>query len=84
MHITPPNPKYKYIDPKAKIRTFQTSGFDQEYIVMLPFLAQGHLIPFLELANHIHRRTDLTITIARDAISSWRKIILMCSEGILF
>ncbi|GFQ06733.1 UDP-glycosyltransferase 92a1 [Phtheirospermum japonicum] len=31
---------------------------------MLPFMAQGHLIPFLALANKIHRRFGFTITIA--------------------
>ncbi|KAK9932699.1 hypothetical protein M0R45_019924 [Rubus argutus] len=39
-------------------------GFDQEHIVMLPFMAQGHLIPFLALANQIQHRTGFTITIA--------------------
>ncbi|KAL8026627.1 hypothetical protein ABFX02_14G040900 [Erythranthe guttata] len=36
----------------------------QQHIVMLPFMAQGHLIPFLALANQIHRRFGFTITIA--------------------
>ncbi|XP_012850940.1 PREDICTED: uncharacterized protein LOC105970652 [Erythranthe guttata] len=35
-----------------------------QHIVMLPFMAQGHLIPFLALANQIHRRFGFTITIA--------------------
>ncbi|KAM7251332.1 hypothetical protein ACFE04_023215 [Oxalis oulophora] len=35
-----------------------------EHIVMLPYMAVGHLIPFLELARKLHRRTGFTITIA--------------------
>ncbi|OIW04155.1 hypothetical protein TanjilG_00715 [Lupinus angustifolius] len=34
------------------------------HIVMSPFMAHGHLIPFLELARQIHERTSFTITIA--------------------
>ncbi|PIN21114.1 UDP-glucuronosyl and UDP-glucosyl transferase [Handroanthus impetiginosus] len=37
---------------------------EQHHIVMLPFMAQGHLIPFLALANQIHKRFGFTITIA--------------------
>ncbi|KAK6145752.1 hypothetical protein DH2020_019621 [Rehmannia glutinosa] len=37
---------------------------EQQHIVMLPFMAQGHLIPFLALANQIHHRFGFTITIA--------------------
>ncbi|KAG6725983.1 hypothetical protein I3842_02G058100 [Carya illinoinensis] len=36
----------------------------QEHIVMLPFLAHGHLIPFLALAKQLQERTGFTITIA--------------------
>ncbi|KAL0432975.1 UNVERIFIED_CONTAM: Crocetin glucosyltransferase 3 [Sesamum latifolium] len=36
----------------------------EEHIVMLPFMAQGHLIPFLALANQIHGRYGFKITIA--------------------
>ncbi|THG11254.1 UDP-glycosyltransferase 92A1-like [Camellia sinensis] len=36
----------------------------QEHIVMLPFMAHGHLIPFLALATQIHQTTGFTITIA--------------------
>ncbi|BBG93522.1 UDP-Glycosyltransferase superfamily protein [Prunus dulcis] len=39
-------------------------GFENEHIVMLPFMAQGHLIPFLALAKQIQQRTNFTITIA--------------------
>lgn len=35
----------------------------REHIVMLPYMAQGHIIPFLNLATQIHRRTGFTITI---------------------
>lgn len=37
----------------------------QQHIVMLPYMAQGHLIPFLALANQISQRfLTFTITIA--------------------
>ncbi|KAI7995931.1 Crocetin glucosyltransferase 3 [Camellia lanceoleosa] len=36
----------------------------EEHIVMLPFMAHGHLIPFLALATQIHQTTGFTITIA--------------------
>ncbi|KAL1561341.1 hypothetical protein AAHA92_04058 [Salvia divinorum] len=36
----------------------------QHHIVMLPFMAQGHLMPYLALANQIARRFAFTITIA--------------------
>lgn len=35
----------------------------QEHIVMLPFLAIGHMIPFLPLAKKIQERTNYKITI---------------------
>lgn len=35
-----------------------------EHILMLPFMAHGHLIPFLALARQIHHRTGFKITIA--------------------
>ncbi|OIW21615.1 hypothetical protein TanjilG_06753 [Lupinus angustifolius] len=39
-------------------------GEGHHHIVMVPFTAHGHLIPFLSLARQIHERTNLTITIA--------------------
>ncbi|XWS58951.1 hypothetical protein CRYUN_Cryun08bG0078300 [Craigia yunnanensis] len=39
-------------------------GSSNEHIVMLPMVAHGHLIPFLELARKIHQRTRFNITIA--------------------
>jgi len=38
-------------------------GSRAQHIVMLPFLAHGHLIPFLALARQIHQATGFTITI---------------------
>lgn len=40
------------------------TGAEQKHIVMLPFMAQGHLIPFLALANQIAQRFPFKITIA--------------------
>ncbi|XP_004296707.1 PREDICTED: crocetin glucosyltransferase 3 [Fragaria vesca subsp. vesca] len=46
-------------------------GSDKEqHIVMLPFLAQGHLIPFLALAKKIQHRTGFTITIATTPLNA--------------
>ncbi|XP_050373140.1 crocetin glucosyltransferase 3-like [Argentina anserina] len=45
-------------------------GFAKEHIVMLPFLAQGHLIPFLALAKKIQHRTGFSITIATTALNA--------------
>ncbi|KAF2322262.1 hypothetical protein GH714_009713 [Hevea brasiliensis] len=39
-------------------------GSQNEHIVMLPFMAHGHLIPFLALARQIRCRTGFTVTIA--------------------
>nr|POE73858.1 crocetin glucosyltransferase 3 [Quercus suber] len=36
----------------------------RDHIVMLPFMAHGHLIPFLALARQIQQRTGFSITIA--------------------
>ncbi|MCD9560169.1 hypothetical protein HAX54_018654 [Datura stramonium] len=38
-------------------------GDHQEHIVMVPFLALGHMIPFLALAKRIQERTSYKITI---------------------
>nr|KYP73175.1 Cytokinin-O-glucosyltransferase 1 [Cajanus cajan] len=55
------------------------------HIVMVPFMAQGHIIPFLALARQLEQRTNFTITIAntplniqylRSAISSSSRIRL--------
>ncbi|KAL8491947.1 hypothetical protein ACS0TY_023520 [Phlomoides rotata] len=39
-------------------------GSEQQHIVMLPAMAQGHLIPFLALAKQILQTFDFKITIA--------------------
>ncbi|KAL6503602.1 hypothetical protein OROGR_025525 [Orobanche gracilis] len=44
-------------------------GVMKEHVVMLPFMAQGHLIPFLALANKINQRFGFTITIATTPIN---------------
>ncbi|KAA8527325.1 hypothetical protein F0562_034578 [Nyssa sinensis] len=44
-------------------------GGSQEHIVMLPFMAQGHIIPFLALARQIHQRTGFNITIANTPLN---------------
>ncbi|KAL6512911.1 hypothetical protein OROHE_019701 [Orobanche hederae] len=44
-------------------------GAMKEHVVMLPFMAQGHLIPFLALANKINQRFGFTITIATTPIN---------------
>ncbi|OMP03822.1 UDP-glucuronosyl/UDP-glucosyltransferase [Corchorus olitorius] len=42
---------------------------EQIKIVMLPFMAHGHLIPFLALAKQIHLRTGFNITIANTPLN---------------
>ena len=44
-------------------------GSQHEHIVMLPFMAQGHIIPFLALAKQIQQRTGFTITIANTPLN---------------
>ncbi|KZV14013.1 hypothetical protein F511_44620 [Dorcoceras hygrometricum] len=44
--------------------TNQGTGEAQQHIVMLPYMAQGHLIPFLALASKIQQRFGFKITIA--------------------
>ncbi|TKY57064.1 UDP-glycosyltransferase 92A1 [Spatholobus suberectus] len=39
------------------------------HIVMVPFMAQGHIIPFLALARQIQQRTNFTITIANTPLN---------------
>jgi hypothetical protein len=41
----------------------------REHIVMLPYMAHGHLIPFLALARQIQRRTGFTVTIANTKLN---------------
>ncbi|XP_065869391.1 UDP-glycosyltransferase 92A1-like [Euphorbia lathyris] len=41
----------------------------KHHIVMLPFMAHGHLIPFLSLAKKIHHKTGFTITIANTPLN---------------
>ncbi|KAL3621648.1 hypothetical protein CASFOL_036560 [Castilleja foliolosa] len=43
---------------------------EHHHIVMLPFMAQGHLIPFLTLANKINKRFGFTITIATTPLNA--------------
>lgn len=47
-------------------------GGSQEHIVMLPYMAHGHLIPFLALAKQILNTTDnqFTITIASTPLNT--------------
>ncbi|KAI8538331.1 hypothetical protein RHMOL_Rhmol09G0094300 [Rhododendron molle] len=41
-----------------------------EHIVMLPFMAHGHLIPFIALGRQIHQTTNFTITIATTPLNT--------------
>jgi hypothetical protein len=44
------------------VKRIEMSSHDQ-HIIMLTFLAHGHLIPFLALARQLHQTTGFTITI---------------------
>uniref|UniRef100_A0A5B7BLS7 Glycosyltransferase n=1 Tax=Davidia involucrata TaxID=16924 RepID=A0A5B7BLS7_DAVIN len=44
-------------------------GSTQRNIVMFPFMAQGHLIPFLALARQIEQRKGYTITIVNTPLN---------------
>ncbi|KAK1289761.1 Crocetin glucosyltransferase 3 [Acorus calamus] len=39
------------------------SEHDQEHALLFPFMAQGHIIPFIELAKLIHHRRRCTVTV---------------------
>ncbi|KAK7372653.1 hypothetical protein VNO80_06040 [Phaseolus coccineus] len=39
------------------------------HIVMIPFMAQGHIIPFLQLARQIQHKTTFNITIANTPLN---------------
>ncbi|XXG67919.1 hypothetical protein AAC387_Pa06g1151 [Persea americana] len=43
-----------------------------DYILLLPFLAQGHLIPFIALARLLKQRTPYTITIINSSLNIQR------------
>ncbi|CAL1366118.1 unnamed protein product [Linum trigynum] len=42
----------------------------EDHIVMLPFMAHGHLIPFLALAKQIRGRTGFIVTIATTGLNA--------------
>ncbi|PWA67837.1 UDP-glucuronosyl/UDP-glucosyltransferase [Artemisia annua] len=45
-------------------------SLNAQHIIMLPFMAQGHLIPFLELAyNILHHNQNITITIVNTPLN---------------
>ncbi|XP_058093331.1 UDP-glycosyltransferase 92A1-like [Magnolia sinica] len=41
----------------------------RDRIILFPFMAQGHLIPFLALATHLEHRTGYTITIVNTPLN---------------
>lgn len=41
----------------------------KHHVVMFPFMAQGHIIPFLELARLLAKRTGFTITIVNTPLN---------------
>ena len=50
--------------PAENSRTIITTTEAKHHVVMLPFMAQGHIIPFLELSKLLAKRTGFSITIA--------------------
>ncbi|KAI4334799.1 hypothetical protein L6164_013508 [Bauhinia variegata] len=60
-------------------------GSDEQHMVMIPFMAQGHIRPFLALAKRIHERTNFTITIANTPLNiQYLKSATSTSSGIHF
>ncbi|EEF32704.1 UDP-glycosyltransferase 92A1 [Ricinus communis] len=47
----------------------ESKSKSNEHIVMLPFMAHGHLIPFLALARQIHQRSGFRVTIANTPLN---------------
>lgn len=54
----------------AHILEREMGGSEQQHIVMLPAMAQGHLIPFLALAKQILQTFDFKITIAATPLNA--------------
>nr|ABR17691.1 unknown [Picea sitchensis] len=54
--------------PAEKLTTATTREF-KHHLVMFPFMAQGHIIPFLELAKLLAKRTGFAITIANTPLN---------------
>ncbi|XP_056158748.1 crocetin glucosyltransferase 3-like [Syzygium oleosum] len=47
----------------------QSQSQSHGHIVMLPFMAHGHLIPFLALAHRIRRQTPFVVTLANTPLN---------------
>jgi hypothetical protein len=54
--------------PVENLTTTTTREF-KHHVVMFPFMAQGHIIPFLELAKLLAKRTGFAITIANTPLN---------------
>nr|ABR16806.1 unknown [Picea sitchensis] len=54
--------------PAENLTTTTTREF-KHHVVMFPFMAQGHIIPFLELAKLLAKRTGFAITIANTPLN---------------